>query len=247
MFTAFMPEEKDSPYCPVTSFEKYLCKLHPNLDRLWQYPKDSFIEEEGWFTKKPIGKDTLSSFMTSLSKKCNLSQIYTNHSIRATGATILSQSMFSASQIMAVTGHKSVQSLSIYQRVSDREKLIMGKAMTAGIAPHTPMQSAIEPASTPRFLMGTVPHTPVHPAPGIYLNKSILHPQTTTPSSYDQELYGTDINSLLCDYDTLPDSSNIFRPNQQLLSNNLNDDKTGPVFTNCTFSGPVNFILNCSK
>jgi redox-regulated HSP33 family molecular chaperone len=38
--------------------------------------------------------------------KMYLSQIYTNHSIRATGATILGRNC-SMAQIMAVTGHKS--------------------------------------------------------------------------------------------------------------------------------------------
>jgi hypothetical protein len=43
--------------------------------------------------KRPIGKDTLASFMFTLSKKTGLSQIYTNHSIRATGATILGRNL----------------------------------------------------------------------------------------------------------------------------------------------------------
>jgi hypothetical protein len=42
------------------------------------------------------------SFMSTLSKKTGLSQIYTNHSIRATGATILGRNC-SMVQIMAVT------------------------------------------------------------------------------------------------------------------------------------------------
>jgi hypothetical protein len=49
--------------------------------------------------------------------KIYLSQIYTNHSIRATGATILGRNC-SMAQIMAVTGHKSASSVAVYQRVS---------------------------------------------------------------------------------------------------------------------------------
>ena len=86
-----MPEDREMPeYCPVRNFETYLQKLHPQCNRLWQFPTDSFnISDECWFQKRPIGKDTLASFMFTLSKKTGLSQIYTNHSIRATGATIL--------------------------------------------------------------------------------------------------------------------------------------------------------------
>jgi hypothetical protein len=42
--------------------------------------------------------------MSGLSKKINLSKSYTNHSIRATGATLLSRNQFGAAQIISVTG-----------------------------------------------------------------------------------------------------------------------------------------------
>ena len=65
-----MPEDREMPeYCPVRNFETYLQKLHPQCNRLWQFPKDSFnISDECWFQKRPIGKDTLASFMSTLSK-----------------------------------------------------------------------------------------------------------------------------------------------------------------------------------
>ena len=73
--------------------------------------------------------------MTKLSEGAKLSQIYTNHSIRATGATILTKSMFNPSQIMAVTGHKSVQSLTVYQRTDTEDKIAMGHAMGKSLTP----------------------------------------------------------------------------------------------------------------
>jgi hypothetical protein len=70
-----MPEDREMPeYCPVRNFETYLQKLHPQCNRLWQFPKDSFnISDECWFQKRPIGKGTLASFMSTLSKKTGLS------------------------------------------------------------------------------------------------------------------------------------------------------------------------------
>lgn len=68
--------------------------------------------------------------MSELSRLCKLSQEYTNHSVRVTGATILSKCMYGPAQIMALTGHKSVQSLTVYQRVDDDEKLQMGQTLT---------------------------------------------------------------------------------------------------------------------
>lgn len=63
--------------------------------------------------------------MSDLSRKRNLDQIYTNHSIRATGAT-MSKEMHGPSQTMAVAGHKYIQSLTVYPRVDKEEEIRMG-------------------------------------------------------------------------------------------------------------------------
>ncbi|VDI34943.1 Hypothetical predicted protein, partial [Mytilus galloprovincialis] len=83
-----------------------------------------------WFCNMTLGEKKLSTFMSELSKKCNLSIVYTNHSIRATGTPVLSQNMYGSAQIMAVTGHKSVQSLTTYQRIDTNEKIKMGKTIS---------------------------------------------------------------------------------------------------------------------
>ncbi|CAC5369743.1 unnamed protein product [Mytilus coruscus] len=118
-----MTENKDSSLCPVKSYEKLLSKLHPENKRVWQRPRDTFCDNDSvWYTKQGLGKDSISSFMTKLSKACCLSKIYTNHSIRATGITALFKNKFADSLIMAVTGHKSVNSLAVYHRVSNQKK-----------------------------------------------------------------------------------------------------------------------------
>ena len=71
--TAIMPEQPISLSCPVTAFEKYISKLNPKLDRLWQRPLASFSEEsEIWFYSSPVGRDTCAQFMNKLSNLCNL-------------------------------------------------------------------------------------------------------------------------------------------------------------------------------
>lgn len=66
-----------------------------------------------WFCHVPVGGKS-SNFLSSLSKAMNLSKVCSNHSIRATGASILSKCMYGPSQVMSVTGHKI---LGVYQRV----------------------------------------------------------------------------------------------------------------------------------
>ena len=133
-YTALMPELPGNPRCPVRSFETYIQHLNPDCPSLWQRPKDKDqINNHIWFYKKCVGLDTLQSFMKNLSQKYQLSQVYTNHCVRVTGATILSRKKFAASQIQAVTGHKSVSSLAIYQRVSDQEKMDMGRSLSENL------------------------------------------------------------------------------------------------------------------
>jgi len=83
------------------------------------------------FTKNHWENDK--QFRDRISELCSLSTKYTNYCIRATGVTLLSRSMFNPAQIMAVTGHASVSSLAVYQRVSDSEKVAMGKAIASSI------------------------------------------------------------------------------------------------------------------
>jgi ribosomal protein L14 len=43
-------------------------------------------------------------------------------------------------QIMAVTGHKSVSSVAVYQRVSSKEKQVMGDIITSSVRGEQPSQ-----------------------------------------------------------------------------------------------------------
>ena len=82
--SGIMPENKTDPLCPVKSFREYLSHLHPDNKYMWQYAADKLNPQKPdiWFTRKNIGKNPLAAFMSDVSKKCKLSQIYTNHSIR---------------------------------------------------------------------------------------------------------------------------------------------------------------------
>jgi len=100
-----MPEFPGSPYCPVKSFEMYISKLHPLCTSLWQRPKELFSDDDTvWYCNSRLGEKTLPKFMTKLSERAKLSQIYTNDSI-PTGATLLTKSMFNPSQIIGSVSH----------------------------------------------------------------------------------------------------------------------------------------------
>eukprot|EP00117_Sycon_ciliatum_P014014 scpid86421/ scgid14458/ len=104
-----------------------------------QVKKHATRESTVWYNGKPLGKNTLGSLMSILSVKCNLSQRYTNHSVRASTITELCRQNLPASTIMAVSGHKCQQSLVHYNRPTEADKL-----KTASLL-HVPDTTPAEP------------------------------------------------------------------------------------------------------
>ena len=114
-------------------FHVVCLKLHPQSDWLWQQAKnkEDIHDLDVWYKPLKIGPNLLASFMSHVSHDADLSRVYTNHSIRSTATTFLGRANFSPKQIMSVTGHRSLNSLSVYQKVSQNEKLAMGCAMNS--------------------------------------------------------------------------------------------------------------------
>ncbi|XP_072044159.1 uncharacterized protein KIAA1958 homolog [Amphiura filiformis] len=102
--------------CPVASFEKYISKLNPNNNSLFQAPLRSTPSnsDKPWYKNAPVGEKTLGSFMSKLSLAADLSRRYTNHSLRSTCITVLDESGFDARDICNVTGHQNESSLRSY-------------------------------------------------------------------------------------------------------------------------------------
>ena len=94
----------DSVLDPLLAYEKYLSKLNPENGSLFQKPKKNFIfEQDIWYTKEVLGKNTLSGIMKSLSQKTGLSRSYTNHCVRAATVTTLYRAGIDTQQICAIT------------------------------------------------------------------------------------------------------------------------------------------------
>ena len=112
--------ETQKTNCPVKSFLLYVERLDPEIPHFYcqaKYGKKFDPTTENiWYSKNPLGINTLGTLMQQISKKLKLSQCFTNHSIRATVITILSRSGFESREIMRVTGHKSEASLRSYDR-----------------------------------------------------------------------------------------------------------------------------------
>ncbi len=107
--------ETGGPLCPVLSFEKYVSRLNPKNEFLFQRHKKAVDEsDEVWYDNMVVGERTLGDKMKKLSIAAKLSFVYTNHSIRATAITILDECGYEARHIMALSGHKSESSIRSY-------------------------------------------------------------------------------------------------------------------------------------
>lgn len=113
-----MYSQPDDINCPIKSLKLYLDKLNPKCEAFFQRPKNKINKEaeEPWFENKCLGIHKLESMMKSISKDAQLSEVYTNHCLRATTSTILSHAGVEARNICSVTGHRNHSSLESYIR-----------------------------------------------------------------------------------------------------------------------------------
>ena len=130
-----MYEVEGSLICPVDSFNKYVSVLHKECELFWQKPKrEPNVKIDCWYENMGLGKHTLGAKMKMLSSSAGLSRPYTNHCLRATCVTTLTELGFEARQIMAVTGHKSESSLRHYTTVGSPQKKRLSAALSTFIS-----------------------------------------------------------------------------------------------------------------
>ena len=134
----------------------------------------------------------------------NKKDIYTNHSMRATAATILGRNC-SMAQIMAVTGHKSASSVAVYQRVSSKEKQVMGDIITSSVRGEQPSQlsSIMPPHSTSRLQL-------MLPTQNSSSSTSLVQMRANTSSVTDVvDILDVNYDDLFCDYNTLTAANSV--------------------------------------
>ena len=74
----------------------------------------SRIEDAVWYEARPLGIHSLAKMIKGISVEARLSKVYTNHCVRATAITLWSNSGIANRHIMAISGHRSEQSLVSY-------------------------------------------------------------------------------------------------------------------------------------
>lgn len=111
-----MFEVPGSPRFPVQTVENYISHLSPEMEFLFQRPRavSSIFNPEVdavWFCNSPLGISHLSSMMRTMSVNAAIIPPRSNHCVRATSVTILSDANLETRHIKCVTGHKSDTSI----------------------------------------------------------------------------------------------------------------------------------------
>ena len=93
------------------SLKVFVSKLNPSCSAFFQHPKQSVNTENAvWYENRPLGVNKLGEMMKTISVGAKLSQIYTNHSVRASAITMLSDANVPDRHIMFISAHSSDRS-----------------------------------------------------------------------------------------------------------------------------------------
>ena len=117
-----------SERCPVKTIKNYLAHLNPASDALFQRPRDresakfNPAGEKIWYCNVPLGTTTLNNMMKQMSKRAGIKPHLTNHCLRATSVTVLSDHNCQTRHIKSVTGHKSDQAVESYNEMPSIEQ-----------------------------------------------------------------------------------------------------------------------------
>ena len=101
--------------CPVQYLKKLIRVLHPGEAALFQRPKRKFdSSDEIWYDRAALGLNNLGKMMREISAAANLSQIYTNNSLRASSVTLLDKAGIPVHSIPQLSGNRNESSVRVY-------------------------------------------------------------------------------------------------------------------------------------
>ena len=127
------PEVKER--CPVYLLDLYISKLPKGAvdnDLFYCKPMASAPLDAScpWYFNVPIGKNTLSKMVADMCAEAGLSGKKTNHSLRVSGTSCLFEAGVPEKLIQQRTGHRTLESLRMYERVTDKQQLAVSKVLT---------------------------------------------------------------------------------------------------------------------
>ena len=113
----------------VQILDAYLSRVPPEVqptDRFYLQPLPfTPTGNRAWYWANPLGKNKLQHMVKEMFRQANIEGNFTNHSLRATCATQLFNAGVPEVLVQKQTGHKSLDSLRLYERVTTSQKKVV--------------------------------------------------------------------------------------------------------------------------
>ena len=135
----------DSPHCHVKILNLYLSKVPQNMrdcgGSFYLSPLPfTPTGQRPWFYEEPLSLTKLKGLL-KMSKDAKVEGNFTNHSLRATGATLLFDAGVPELVVQKRTGHKSLEASRTYERITPRQEMQVAQILSdPSVAPYTPSQ-----------------------------------------------------------------------------------------------------------
>ena len=121
--------------CPAKAFKVYAEKRPAEMktDDVQFYLAVNNVKSgsgKPWFKKAPVGVNKLNTLMKTMAQKARLGPNFKNHSGRKTMIQTLVNNDVSPTDIIQLSGHKNVQSITSYSTVSQKQQLNVSHTLT---------------------------------------------------------------------------------------------------------------------
>ena len=118
----------------------------PNALYLTPLPKQ---KGKVWYSKVPIGHNTLGKIISEMMKEAGFEGHYTNHSLRVTSATRLFDAEVDEQLIMMRTSHSSTDGVHAYKKTSDKLRQLTSDVLNSGKQNVIPAITEAKPEPAP--------------------------------------------------------------------------------------------------
>ena len=182
--------------CHVRILDMYYSKLPEQaFENDVFYLKPSGCPKTSWFVNIPVGRNELGKMVKNMCVDADVAGNKTNHSLRATGATILFNAEVPEKLIQERTGHRSINALRQYERTTpaqqqDVSRIVSSSRMRKGVYGHSTQGEALQCDQ----LRPTAPFQPIFNFQGCTVNINCNTPQMSpcippVPTSVTNEFH----------------------------------------------------------
>ena len=153
--------------CHVEILDRYYLKvpakaLDGDAFYLKPLPKKPEDPQKPWFIAQPVGKNSLNAMVKTMAKLAGIDKKVTNHSLRAYGTTQMFRQGVPEKLIQHRTGHRSVDGLRQYERVSEEQQAKISHTLATNCNPPASINQqgtadSKSASATAQQLLDTVP------------------------------------------------------------------------------------------